>query len=385
MDTRTSAALRDKSDNNRKDPAWKYVHLFKPPNTNDLVYVKRMGDDEDEDEIERVMKDRKNAKLKQTTINDSSKKELQEKACRDIARWMYDVAIPFNTANYPSFQVMLESVGQFGVGLKVPSYHELWVPLLNREVTDGKNSLKSYEEEWAKYGCSIDVKNSLKSYEEEWAKYGCSIMADGTVFLESVDASKYSKASEKMFELLDRIVDHVGEANVVQVVIDNASNCVLAVDGEKRLAMGYIYETMGYIYGAMDRAKEAIAKSFSEKEEKYKIVADEEIMTGLYTVLQRASTPNLRIFAIKVLSLTCSAFGCEHNWSIFEHTNNSNEWLMGQMEEELENDELVFKDDNLNWNVVAKAIGVEEDAYNIRSGKEKKYRIYNCFKIYVKA
>ncbi|XP_057984508.1 uncharacterized protein LOC131169315 [Hevea brasiliensis] len=38
MDTRTSsAALRYKNDNNRKDPAWKYVHLFKPPNTNDLV------------------------------------------------------------------------------------------------------------------------------------------------------------------------------------------------------------------------------------------------------------------------------------------------------------------------------------------------------------
>lgn len=30
-------------------------------------------------------------------------------------------------------------------------------------------------------------------------------------------------------------------------------------------------------------------------------------------------TPNLKEFAIKVLSLTCSASGCERNWSIFEH------------------------------------------------------------------
>ncbi|XLS58861.1 hypothetical protein HN51_008616, partial [Arachis hypogaea] len=28
---------------------------------------------------------------------------------------------------------------------------------------------------------------------------------------------------------------------------------------------------------------------------------------------------NMRDFVIKILSLTCSAFGCERNWSIFEH------------------------------------------------------------------
>lgn len=39
------------------------------------------------------------------------------------------------------------------------------------------------------------------------------------------------------------------------------------VDGEKRPAMGYIYE-------AMDRAKETIIKSFNEKEEKYKDVLE---------------------------------------------------------------------------------------------------------------
>ncbi len=41
------------------------------------------------------------------------------------------------------------------------------------------------------------------------------------------------------------------------------------------------------------------------------------------------------------------------------------------MEEELENDKLVFEDDNLTWNMVAEAIRVEEDAYNTRFGKEK--------------
>ncbi len=33
-------------------------------------------------------------------------------------------------------------------------------------------------------------------------------------------------------------------------------------------------------------------------------------------------------------------------------------------------DELVFEDDNLTWNMVAEAIGIDEKAYNTRSSKE---------------
>lgn len=50
----------------------------------------------------------------------------------------------------------------------------------------------------------------------------------GSFILESVDASDYLKIGEKMFELLDSLVECIGEKNVVQVVLDNASNNVLA-------------------------------------------------------------------------------------------------------------------------------------------------------------
>ncbi|XP_057986711.1 uncharacterized protein LOC110667186 [Hevea brasiliensis] len=44
---------------------------------------------------------------------------------------------------------------------------------------------------------------------------------------------------------------------------------------------------------------------------------------------------------------------------------------MGQMEEEMDRDELVFEDDDLTWNVVAAATGAEENAYNTRLSKGK--------------
>ena len=258
------------------------------------------------------------------------------------------------------------------------------------------------------------------------------------------------------------------------------------VDGERKPPMGYIYE-------AMDRAKEAIAKAFNNNEDRYKeifkiidrrwevqlhrplhaaayylnpeffydnpnIDGDEEVNLGLINCIQRltpnitiqdkiseelakyrdalgtlgtnlairnrklrapadwwatngASAPNLRQFAIKVLSLTCSASGCERNWSVFEnlHTkrrnrlaqsklndlvyikynralmrrfderdtidpislkeiDDCNEWMLGKVEEELDAaDDLVFEDDDLTWGDVALASRAEEPAHTTRA------------------
>ena len=48
----------------------------------------------------------------------------------------------------------------------------------------------------------------------------------GTMFMKSIDAYFMVKTREKLFELLDSLVKEVGEDNVVQVIIDNASNYV---------------------------------------------------------------------------------------------------------------------------------------------------------------
>ncbi|CAL9764066.1 unnamed protein product [Musa acuminata subsp. burmannicoides] len=264
------------------------------------------------------------------------------------------------------------------------------------------------------------------------------------------------------------------------------------VDNENKPAMGYIYE-------AMDRAKETIKRSFNENEEKYEKIFtiiderwncqlhrplhaagyylnpeffykiksvgfDAEVLSGLYQCVARLvpsievqdkiihelslyknaeglfgipiavrsrtttspaewwslfgnSTPNLQKFAVKVLSLTCSASGCERNWSVFEHIHSkrrnrlehqrlhdlvyikynqalktrhdlknrfdsislqdiddSNEWLVGEMGANLQDaeDELVFEDDRLTWGDVARASGAGElQTYTRQMSKRK--------------
>ena len=46
----------------------------------------------------------------------------------------------------------------------------------------------------------------------------------GTVFMYSLDTSDISKTADKVFKMLDDVVELVGEENVVQVVTDNAAN-----------------------------------------------------------------------------------------------------------------------------------------------------------------
>eukprot|EP00253_Pinus_taeda_P004477 PITA_04477 len=126
------------------------------------------------------------------------------------------------------------------------------------------------------------------------------------------------------------------------------------VDGEK--------PAMGYLYEAMDRAKEAIRTYYADKGDEG---FDAEVMDGFFTCVEMmvsseqereeiskemevyrmgggtfgfnmainnrstkmpdvwwtsygARVPHLQKLAIRVLSQTCSSSGCEHNWSVFD-------------------------------------------------------------------
>jgi hypothetical protein len=163
-----------------------------------------------------------------TTLNTFYRKPDRDKVCAAICQCLYANALPFNLVKSPYFKKMLTVVGDFGKGLKPPSYHEARVTFLEKEVDTIKVSLE-------------------KNFKQEWKKTGCTLMSDGwtdgkyrsitnflvnsprgTVFLKSIDTSDISHSGENLFELLDQVVDYIGEDNVVQVVTDGASAYVKA-------------------------------------------------------------------------------------------------------------------------------------------------------------
>ncbi|KAG5082577.1 hypothetical protein JHK84_052615 [Glycine max] len=167
--------------------------------------------------------------MRQTSVNESYNKAARDRAVQYIARFFFRNGIAFNVAKSKSFKLMIEAIGSYGPHLKPPSYHELRVPLLKKELEYTKGLLRGHEEERIKYGCSIMSDGWMDRKNRTLINFlvNCSL---GTQFVRSVDASEYMKTGQKIFELLDSFVEEIEEKNVIQVVTDNGSNYVLAED-----------------------------------------------------------------------------------------------------------------------------------------------------------
>ncbi|XP_057984537.1 uncharacterized protein LOC131169338 [Hevea brasiliensis] len=167
--------------------------------------------------------------MRQTTIDENSpaKKELRERACVAIARWMYDVGIAFNAVNYDSFGEMIRAIGNYGREMKPPSFHEVRVRLLNKEVQIINDLLESHREEWKNYGCTL----MCDGWTDRKGRTLINFLANspkGSVFIKSVDASDESKTAALLASLIEKELIEIDPKKVVQVVTDNASNNVAA-------------------------------------------------------------------------------------------------------------------------------------------------------------
>ncbi|PKI78647.1 hypothetical protein CRG98_001024 [Punica granatum] len=165
----------------------------------------------------------------------------------------------------------------------------------------------------------------LEEHKAMWRKSGCSIMSNGwtdkkkrsicnflvnspngTIFFTSIDTSDISKTADKVFEMIDDIVEQVGEENVVQVVTDNTANykaagemlmekrkklfwtpcaahCIdlMLEDLEKKIKGAYSLikvlrmvdsdekPAMGFIYNEIEKAKQKIKTNFNDDRKSY--------------------------------------------------------------------------------------------------------------------
>nr|KYP66189.1 hypothetical protein KK1_012473 [Cajanus cajan] len=122
---------------------------------------------------------------------------------------------------------MLKVVGEYGRGLKPPTYHEVRVSFLKKAVDNIQKSLEKYRSDWEKWGCTLMCDGWTDGKGRSLTNFLVN-SPSGTVFLKSIDTSDVIKDGKKMFELLDNIVEEIGEEHVVQVVTDGASNLVAA-------------------------------------------------------------------------------------------------------------------------------------------------------------
>ncbi|KAL6534805.1 hypothetical protein OROGR_013480 [Orobanche gracilis] len=272
---------------------------------------------------------------RQTTINSAYKKELLNDVKRRVGRFIYSVALPFNVVNDPYWLPMIDGIAEYGKGFKPPYMHELRTWVLKAKVDDINIIYEDHKKAWKTYGCTIISDGWTDQKQRALMNFLVNSPA-GTFFIKSVDVSDSIKNGELIFKYLDEVIDEVGEDNVIQIVTDNASNCKNA--GRRIMEARKSLWWTPCAAHCIDLMLEDIAKLkiFEEAIENAKKVVKFIYGHGTILALMRkhtndkellrpavtrfgSKTPELTSFAIRVLSLMCSASGCERNWSTFEN------------------------------------------------------------------
>ncbi|KAG6748346.1 hypothetical protein POTOM_048263 [Populus tomentosa] len=142
------------------------------------------------------LKSQTSSHYRQTKAKMGFEKKARKEVISAICKFFYHAGLPSNAANSPYFHKMLELVGQYGPGLQGPSSRLISGRFLQDEIT----TIKEYQEE----------------FRASWMITGCSIVADSWNDLQEDAAS--------LFKLLDKVVEEIGEENVVQVITKNTAS-----------------------------------------------------------------------------------------------------------------------------------------------------------------
>ncbi|KAL8151308.1 hypothetical protein V2J09_021116 [Rumex salicifolius] len=156
---------------------------------------------------------------KQTNI--SSNKKNRKEVVSAICEFFYHAGISFDTADSFYFQKMLELASQYGQGLVGPSSRQIAGQYLQDEISSIRDHIVEYKSSWSVTGCSIIV-DSWKNVQARTLINFLVSCPRGIFFVSSVDATDTVESSSNLFHMLDKVVDDLGEDNVVQVITHNS-------------------------------------------------------------------------------------------------------------------------------------------------------------------
>ncbi|CAN1170216.1 hypothetical protein LINPERHAP2_LOCUS28863 [Linum perenne] len=263
----------------------------------------------------------------QTTMSTLLKKDLRKDAAKSIARWFYLTGTSFNAAREPEYYTMFELAARHGPGFKPPSYHEIREKLLKEELEE--------------------VEAKLSIFRNEWIKVGCSIMSDGWTD-KTWRKSTFSTTRE------GKRIQGIALDSRFWTSVLTCLRAAMPLMKVLRLVDSDELPSMPFLYLELNQAMEKIKKRlFKDRDESLTIMQHLDTFhhaRGMFSsygsmqLLDRKNpadwwssfgddVPELQKFAIRILSLTCSASGCERNWSVFErvHFKKRNRLLQKKM------------------------------------------------------
>jgi hypothetical protein len=162
--------------------------------------------------------------------NHSWVKERQRLAEIEIGRTVIECNLSFNILKTPQWKKMIKTIAQVGApmdGWTGVDYRKMRTVVLDDEIERISKATEPIRNQWKKFGCSI----LSDGWSDTRRRSIINIVVSsclGTYFLRAVDARKGGKSitGEFIFRHIRQAIIDVGAENIVQVITDNASNCV---------------------------------------------------------------------------------------------------------------------------------------------------------------
>jgi hypothetical protein len=92
-----------------------------------------------------VERKRKRADTVQSKLTTEKREQKRARACEYSCQWFYEACIPFNAVTLPSFDLMLQSIGQYGEDLEGPTPYQMGGPILKKRKKRVAESFKKKE------------------------------------------------------------------------------------------------------------------------------------------------------------------------------------------------------------------------------------------------
>nr|KAJ0208622.1 hypothetical protein LSAT_V11C400217490 [Lactuca sativa] len=171
----------------------------------------------------------------------------------------YESANPFHAFERDSFKMMLEVVGQFGIGLPLPTRYALSDTLLKHEVEITKNLLKKNEQEWKEDGFSI----MTDAWSDRKRRSSMNLRVNSKMGIGALPSTPKGITS---YKTVSSVQFWSGVAQCLKV-FSPLVKVLRMVDADWK-------PSMGFVYGEIKAAKEEIIISLGGNEKAYKPIID---------------------------------------------------------------------------------------------------------------
>ena len=161
---------------------------------------------------------------KQKSIKSLFSAEGVKKVGKAISKFFLFNGIPFNaTDSGPYYQSMIDTIVEVGPGIKGPTRYQIGNAYLEEEVQELEVYINTLKDKWPVYGCTIMCDGWSSRTRKPIINF--MVYCDRSmIYLSSFDTTNIPKMADYIFFLMDKIVEKVGEDNIVQVVIDNEAS-----------------------------------------------------------------------------------------------------------------------------------------------------------------